>query len=151
MNPNQFSLDCQPVYRLLNLKCHVAAFIQCEHCDRIISMSSIYIVECRPFARKWLVHMQQRNKSPPRRHRATIGGLREVVFSVRSVPSYKQEHYNLVSCETVTGQYGCEHGSWGIDGVGSRYQTTTDEDTADWKDLVRAVVNCRVCELAIAL
>jgi hypothetical protein len=30
-------------------------------------------------------------------------------------------------------------------------QTTTSEDTADWEDLVRAVVNCRVCELALAL
>jgi hypothetical protein len=28
-----------------------------------------------------------------------------------------------------------------------RYQATTSEDTADW----RAVVNCRVCELVIAL
>jgi hypothetical protein len=35
--------------------------------------------------------------------------------------------------------------------VESRYQTTTGEDTADWEDLVRAVVNCRVCESAIAL
>jgi hypothetical protein len=43
-----------------------------------------------------------------------------------------------------------EYGSWVIYGVGSRYQTTS-EDTADWEDLVGAVVNCRVCELAIAL
>jgi hypothetical protein len=27
----------------------------------------------------------------------------------------------------------------------------TGEDTADWEDSVRAVVNCRVCELATAL
>jgi hypothetical protein len=32
-----------------------------------------------------------------------------------------------------------------------RHQATTDEDTADWENLVRAVVNCRVCELEIAL
>jgi hypothetical protein len=44
-----------------------------------------------------------------------------------------------------------EHGSWGMYGVESRYQATTGEDTADWEDLVRAVMNCRVCELAIAL
>jgi hypothetical protein len=34
--------------------------------------------------------------------------------------------------------------------VGIRHQET-GEDTADWEDLVRAVVNCRLCELAIAL
>jgi hypothetical protein len=34
---------------------------------------------------------------------------------------------------------------------GIHNQATTGEDTADWDDLVRAVVNCRVCELAIAL
>jgi hypothetical protein len=32
--------------------------------------------------------------------------------------------------------------------VGSRYQATTDEDIRDWEDLVRALENCRVCELA---
>jgi hypothetical protein len=36
-----------------------------------------------------------------------------------------------------------DHGSWGICGVGSRYQTT-GEGTADWEDLVRAVVNSSV-------
>jgi hypothetical protein len=44
-----------------------------------------------------------------------------------------------------------EHGSWGIYGVGSRYQTTTGEHTADWEDLARIVINCTVCELTIAL
>jgi hypothetical protein len=44
-----------------------------------------------------------------------------------------------------------EHGSWRIYGVESRYQTTTGEDIEDWEVLVRAVVNCRVCELAIEL
>jgi hypothetical protein len=56
-----------------------------------------------------------------------------------------------VSCEKVAGQYAREHGSWGIYGNESRYQTRTGEDTADWEDLVRAAVNCWVCELAIAL
>jgi hypothetical protein len=32
-----------------------------------------------------------------------------------------------------------------------RYQATTGENAADWEDLVRAVVNCRVCELEIKL
>jgi hypothetical protein len=32
-----------------------------------------------------------------------------------------------------------------------RHQAKTGEETADREDLVRAVVNCRVCEIAIAL
>jgi hypothetical protein len=40
---------------------------------------------------------------------------------------------------------------WGTSSVWSRYQVTTREDTADWEGLGRAVVNCRVCELGIAL
>jgi hypothetical protein len=55
-----------------------------------------------------------------------------------------------------------EAGSWGLVivretrgrgafAVGSRYQATSGEDTADWENLLLAVVNCRVCELAIAL
>jgi hypothetical protein len=55
-----------------------------------------------------------------------------------------------------------EAGSWGTrivreprvrgtSAVRSRYQATTGEDTADWKDLVRDVVNCRECELMIAI
>jgi hypothetical protein len=39
----------------------------------------------------------------------------------------------------------------GTSTVGNRYQATTGEGTADWEDLVRAVVSCKVCELAIAL
>jgi hypothetical protein len=35
--------------------------------------------------------------------------------------------------------------------VECRYQATTGQDTADCEDLVRAVVNYRVCELAITL
>jgi hypothetical protein len=35
--------------------------------------------------------------------------------------------------------------------VGICHQEMTGEDTADWEDLVHAVVNCKVCELAIAL
>jgi hypothetical protein len=45
-----------------------------------------------------------------------------------------------VSCDRVAGQWGREHGSWWSYGVGSRYQATTGEDTADWEVLVRAVV-----------
>jgi hypothetical protein len=35
--------------------------------------------------------------------------------------------------------------------VESRCLATTGEDTADSKDLMRVVVNCRVCGLAIVL
>jgi hypothetical protein len=35
--------------------------------------------------------------------------------------------------------------------AGIRHQATIGDDTADWEELVRAVVNCRVCELTIAL
>jgi hypothetical protein len=35
--------------------------------------------------------------------------------------------------------------------IESHYKATADEDTADWKDLVRAVVNCRERESEIAL
>jgi hypothetical protein len=58
---------------------------------------------------------------------------------------------NLVICERVAGQWGREHESLGSHGVGSRYLATTGQNTADWKDFVCAVVNCRVCELALAL
>jgi hypothetical protein len=44
-----------------------------------------------------------------------------------------------------------EHESWGIYGIGIRYQATAAEDEADWEDLVRAEVNWSVCELSIAL
>jgi hypothetical protein len=39
----------------------------------------------------------------------------------------------------------------GTSSIEGRYLATTSEDTTDWEDLVGAVVNCRVCELAIAL
>jgi hypothetical protein len=39
----------------------------------------------------------------------------------------------------------------GTSTIVSRYQTTTGEHTADCEDLGRAAVNCRECELAIAL
>jgi hypothetical protein len=39
----------------------------------------------------------------------------------------------------------------GTSAFGSRYRARANEDTAGWEDLVRAVVNCSVCELAIAL
>jgi hypothetical protein len=35
--------------------------------------------------------------------------------------------------------------------VGIRRQPTTGEDTANCEDIVSAVVNCRMCELGIAL
>jgi hypothetical protein len=44
-----------------------------------------------------------------------------------------------------------KHGSWVIYGVRIRHQATTGKDTANWENLVHAVVNCRVCEITIDL
>jgi hypothetical protein len=44
-----------------------------------------------------------------------------------------------------------EHGTWGIYGTESRYQATAGEDTADWEDLMRAVVICKACTLLTVL
>jgi hypothetical protein len=37
------------------------------------------------------------------------------------------------------------------DSVGIHHQEMTGEETADWEDLVHAVMNCSVCELAISV
>jgi hypothetical protein len=58
---------------------------------------------------------------------------------------------DLSSELTVAGPEGREHRRWGSYDVGSRYQATTGEHTADWGHLVHAVVNCRVDELSTAL
>jgi hypothetical protein len=44
-----------------------------------------------------------------------------------------------------------EHASGGINGVGSVNQATTSEDTADCGNLVHAIANYRVRELAVEL
>jgi hypothetical protein len=55
-----------------------------------------------------------------------------------------------------------EAGSWGTGivrelrlrgttTVESRYQETIGEDTADWEDILRVVMNCKVYELVIEL
>jgi hypothetical protein len=95
---------------------------------------------------------------------ADTHGRIEAMFSVMSLPRlYNEQQLPLqesretavrrvgVSCETVASWQGRDHGGSGSYGVGSRYQAITCEDTADWEDLVRAVGNCRVCELAITL
>jgi hypothetical protein len=45
--------------------------------------------------------------------------------------------------------YSCETQRKWNSAVGSRYKRT-DEARVDRKDIVRALVNCRLCELAIA-
>jgi hypothetical protein len=72
------------------------------------------------------------------------------MFSVSSVlRCYKQDTWNneLVVRQSPAGK---DVSMEAEDIVGICYQGTTGEDTADWEDLVHAVVNCRVCELAIA-
>jgi hypothetical protein len=72
---------------------------------------------------------------------------RGTVFSVRSMPRcYKQDSW---SNELVVRQ--SPAGKNVITEAEVRHEETNGEDTADRKDLVRAVVNCRICELAIAL
>jgi hypothetical protein len=74
-----------------------------------------------------------------------------MVFSVRSVPRcYKQDSWGnelLVRQLPASKNERME----AEDIVGIRHQATTGEDIADREDLVHAVVNCRVCELATVL
>jgi hypothetical protein len=61
--------------------------------------------------------------------------------------------YHLRDSGDVTQQYEscrkrCRHASGAS--FANLYQRT-GEDTKEWEDLVHAVVNCRVCELAIAI
>jgi hypothetical protein len=74
----------------------------------------------------------------------------EAVFFVGSVPSAVRSNVTentgpcvVVSWETDASQLGRK--------LRSRCQAVPSEDTADWEDLVRAVVNCKVCESAIVL
>jgi hypothetical protein len=73
---------------------------------------------------------------------------------VRSVSRlYNKGQMPLESLETAVRRVGgwCEVAA-SLRGrePGSRV-TSTDEDTAECDNIVRAAVNCRVCELAIAL
>jgi hypothetical protein len=43
----------------------------------------------------------------------------------------REKSRRAASCETVAGQWGREHVSWGSYGAGSRYQATAGDDTAD--------------------
>jgi hypothetical protein len=70
---------------------------------------------------------------------------------VRSVPRcYKQDNW---SNELVVGQLpaGKNVSTEAEDIVKIRQHATTGENTADWKDLIRAVVHCRMCEIETAL
>jgi hypothetical protein len=74
-----------------------------------------------------------------------------MVFSVQSLlRCYKQDSW---SNELVVGQspVGKNMSMVSEDIVGIQHQMTTSEDTADWEDLVHAVVNGRICELSVAL
>jgi hypothetical protein len=48
------------------------------------------------------------------------------------------------NCEEVSGQQGRVHQSRVIYGVGSHYQATSGENTAEWEDWVHAIVNFKV-------
>jgi hypothetical protein len=67
---------------------------------------------------------------------------------VRSVPRcYKQDSWSVVR-QSPAGKNVITEAE---DTVAIRQQGTTGEDKAGREDLVNALVNCRVCELAIAL
>jgi hypothetical protein len=73
------------------------------------------------------------------------------VLPVQSVPrSYKWDSWNN---ELVMGQppAGKIVSTVAKDMVGIHHQATIREDTADSENLLRAVMNCRVYELAIAI
>jgi hypothetical protein len=73
------------------------------------------------------------------------------VFYVRSVSRcYKQDNWSneLVLGQSLDGKHVSKEAE---DIVWVRHQATAGKDTADWKNLVRVVVKCRVFELAIAL
>jgi hypothetical protein len=55
------------------------------------------------------------------------------------------------SCEIAANLRGREPGSGGTWPFLEAVIQQRGEDTADWEELVRVVVNCRMCELAIAL
>jgi hypothetical protein len=95
-------------------------------------------------------------------------GTNQVQFSECSAGEYSR--VNWVGWWAVRGLLHFSHcelllfeaGSWGMgivleprgrgkSRVGSRYRATTGEDTAVWEDLIHAVVNHWVCELARAL
>jgi hypothetical protein len=100
--------------------------------------------------------------------RATMEILLEVVFSMGPLRGYitwltEWSEVSWLMSEWVSELEDCcgevcscgtgtvrEPRGRGMSTIGSHYQTT-GEDTVDWEDLVHAVVNCKVCEFAIAL
>jgi hypothetical protein len=70
---------------------------------------------------------------------------------MRSMPRLRKE--SIVRCELVVGESpaGKNVSTEAEDIVGIRHQAMAGEDTADLEDLLHAVVNCRVFELAIEL
>jgi hypothetical protein len=89
----------------------------------------------------------------------TIGVQQWTVFSTWSEPKcYNRDKFRSVSF--VTGLWEsckgvCEEMTWSVQWKNphcpSRYQGTTGEDTADWKDLAYTVLICKVWRSAMAL
>jgi hypothetical protein len=108
-------------------------------------------VACRPVARRRPADNNREMMFSALSARQQSNSSRETVFSVRFVPRYYKQ--NNWSIEWVVGQSPAGMNVWteAKDVVGIRHQATTGEDRADWEDLVGVLVNCRACELAIAL
>jgi hypothetical protein len=84
----------------------------------------------------------------------TIGVLQWTVFSTRSVPRcYTEDNWSKIRERVVVKSVKrrLSRCSWRIPTVRSRYQGTTDENTAGWEDLVCAAVICKLCELTMTL
>jgi hypothetical protein len=107
------------------------------------------LLSCGPVARQQIPNTHQCTKLaevfPTRSVRqlrdATIEELLREVFSVKSVPRcYKQDKSRiwLVVRQSPSGKD--VKWSWGIYGIGNRYQAMTGEDTTDWEDLVLVVL-----------
>jgi hypothetical protein len=108
---------------------------------------ALNIVASRPAAMQWPANNSIIVFSA-RSAKRQLSSRRGTVFSVWSVPRcFKQEKSRVVGQSPVDNNVSMET----EDIVGIRHQATPGEGIVDWEDLVRAVVNCRVCELALAL
>jgi hypothetical protein len=99
-------------------------------------------------------------RSVPRCYKQTVSGVSWIQLSGESwlVSEWVTELLRSRPCELLlweAGSWGTgtvqEHRARGKSAVGNRFQATTGENTADWEDLVRTVVNCWVCKLATAV
>jgi hypothetical protein len=127
-----------------------------------------YSVAHRPVAKLWLWTAPVAGQQIPNTHQHTGWCNPCLDVASRTISECSAVEYSGVEWVTGLLQFSCyellllEAGScdtgsvWeprvrGKSTIRSRYQATISEATADWEDLVHAVVICRVYELEIAL